>query len=123
MMTASAARFIPATEAAILAHYGVDPFDPAITPRRMWVLLTNLPPGSLAGEHAGSWTIESYLLASVLDAINTLTWVQVAKSSKSKPKRPKPTPRPGQPVQQKRGMRLAELAGALTGKPGIQDGS
>jgi len=122
MMSASAARFMPATEAAVLAHYGVDPLDPAVTPRRMWVLLTNLPAGSIAGDHAGSWSIEAHLLASVLDALNQLTWVQVAKASKSKPKRPKLTRRPGQPVQQRRGMRLAELADALAGKPGVTDG-
>jgi hypothetical protein len=118
MISASAARFTPAVEAALLAHYAVDPLDPTVTPRRMWVLLSNLPPGSMRGNHAGAWTMEAHLLASVVDALNQLTWVQVAKASKKKPKRPQPLRRPGEAAP-RRGMRLTDLAGALQGRPGV----
>lgn len=98
--------FDPDVEATLLRVYGVDPQEATL--RRVWVLLTRLPLGAWQKEQgAASWTQESYLLASVIDAVNQLAWVTVAANSKTKPKPPKPVPRPGQRKQGTGGTKVA----------------
>jgi hypothetical protein len=79
----------------MLAHYGVDVLDPAVSVRRVSVLLTRLPAGAWPDQMtAASWSIEAHLLARLVDAVGDLTWVTVAANSKRKPRRPKPLDRP-----------------------------
>lgn len=101
----------------MLAHYGIDVLaDPGPSPRRMQVLLDNLPAGAFpALDTSMAWTTETHLLASVIDALQMLTWVQLAKASKAKPKKPKPFPRPGTTTR----IRPIDLAEALTGVEGV----
>ena len=72
------------------------------TPRRVWVLIGRLPLGSWVKDQGpGSWTNESYLLASVVDAVNQNSWLLAAVNSKKKPKRPEAFPRPGTKAKKK----------------------
>jgi len=101
-------------ESALLATYGVDVLDPAVTLRRIWLLLRRLPPGAWPdADEATSWSVEAYLLANVLDAVADLTWVTVAANSKHKPQRPKPIPRPGKRAAQKPDAGMASLRSAM----------
>lgn len=59
------------------------------------------------------------MLANVVDAMQTLTWVEVAKGSKRAPKRPKPIPRPGSRVVKQKVTAMG-LADALTGVEGVR---
>lgn len=120
MIAASAARFDPDVEAAMLAVYGIDTLAPGLTPRRLKVLLDRLPPGAAPTlESPMAWSAEAHLLASVLDAIRELTWVQVAKASKRRPKPPRPTQRPG--PRRKIRVSARDLADALSGVEGVQE--
>jgi len=87
----------------MLAAYGVDTLDPTVTLRRVWVLLRRLPPGTVSDpDSAASWSVESHLLATMVDAVRDLTWLTAAVNSKQKPQRPKPMHRPGnKPVKGK----------------------
>lgn len=120
MMAACAARFDPAVEAAMLAQFGVDTLEaPGPTPRRMHHLLGALPAGAFPNvDHPAAWSQETHMLANVVDALQTLTWVEVAKASKRAPKRPKPIPRPGKRQRQK--VTAMGLADALTGVEGVR---
>jgi hypothetical protein len=83
----------------MLSTYGVDTLSPTVTPRRLWVLLQRLPPGAWPDSAAeASWSVESYLLAALVDRVSELTWLTAAVNSKKgkQPKQPKPIPRPGQ---------------------------
>ena len=53
-----------------MAAYGIDSLDPAVTPRRVAVLLRHLPPWARGGGEA--WTTESELLALVADRLSIL---------------------------------------------------
>lgn len=76
--------------------YGVDPHQ--ATMRRVRVLLRRLPPGEWqAGDGPAAWSREAWLLADVVDAVNTTSWLVAAANSKRPPERPNPYPRPGQP--------------------------
>jgi len=122
MIGACAARFDPAVEAAMLRTYGVDTLGPGLSPRRVWVLLSNMPAGAVPQwtDSAAAWSVESHLLATLLDAVNMLTWVQVAKASKRKPKQPKPVDRPGrQSVRRTEGLNIRDLARVLSGQEGV----
>ena len=123
-MAACAARFDPTVEAAFQRVYGLNSLAPGLSPRRLWVLLRGLPPGSFPNErHDAAWSTESHLLASLIDAVNWLTYVQVAKASKGKPKKPVPVARPGGKVPQKgqgRTMRLADMRHAIAGVEGVK---
>jgi hypothetical protein len=75
----------------MLAAYGVDVLDPGVSLRRIHVLLERLPPqGRRCGE---MWSTESELLATLIDAVSTLTWVTQAAYGGKAP-RPQPMPRP-----------------------------
>lgn len=76
----------------MLAAYGVDVLDPGVTPRRVWVLATRLPPWAQAPGEA--WSQEAALLALIVDHLANLTYVTLrAAGAKSVPK-PRPLPRP-----------------------------
>jgi len=85
----------------MLAAYGLDVLDPAVSPRRVWELVQRLPPWArLPGE---DWSTEASLLALLIDHVADLTWL-VAKLGGSNSPRPNPLPRPrprreAQPVQ------------------------
>ncbi len=106
----------------MLAVYGVDVLDPNVSLRRVHVLVSRLPAGSLPwADNAMAWSAEAHLLARLNDAIDLLTWV-TARAAGSKASRPKPLRRPGAgkpPARPK--LAWADLAGALT-EAGAIDG-
>jgi hypothetical protein len=107
----------------MLAVYGVDVLDPAVSLRRVHVLATRLPPGSLpAADHAGAWSTEAHLLARLNDAIDVLTWITLRVNG-SKASKPKPMTRPGKARAADRRPKLAwgDLASAL-GNAGATSG-
>jgi hypothetical protein len=62
--------------------------------------LENLPAGFWPEtEHAGSWTVEAYLLANVIDAIRELTYVTAKVNGAKQARKPEPVWRPGQPIK------------------------
>lgn len=75
-----------------MGAYGVDVLDPAVSTRRVWVLLQHLPPGALRGGEA--WSTESELLAVLIDHVAALTWVTMRAHGAKSAKRPTPVPRP-----------------------------
>lgn len=123
-MTASAARFDPAVEAAFQAVYGLDVTTAVLTPRRTMVLLRRLPPGAWTDpDSAASWTIEAHILASLVDAVNHLIWLTQRVNSKKAPKQPKPFPRPGQKTKpEQRAKGPAGIVAALAGMEGTVQG-
>ena len=74
-----------------MAGFGVDVLDPAVTPRRIAVLLDRLPPH--ARRLGEPWSIEAELLALVVDHLANLTWI-TARAHGAKVARPRPMPRP-----------------------------
>ena len=64
------------------------------------MLIRGLPVGSRflsqlqGGEQFVGWNIQTYQLASIIDAINYTTYAVIAANSKRKPKEPKPAYRP-----------------------------
>lgn len=76
-----------------------------MTVRRLWVLVSRLPPESstqaiamqLPGEglNRAVWTPQMHLLAALHDAVTGLHYSYVSAHSKRPPKAPKPFPRPG----------------------------
>jgi hypothetical protein len=119
----------------MLATYGVDVLDPAVSCRRVRVLLDRLPPA--ARQQGQEWSTEAELLATVIDALGQLTYVTLrangAKCGKPKPvKRPSPARRVTRdanrythdalPAAQNGATRAgswAEAAAVLAGLPGV----
>lgn len=113
LLGTAAAVFDPRVEAAVLARYGVDPWTCSL--RRLFVLLQAMPPGYWPDtEVEAVWSVESHLLAGLIDAVNQTTWMVAAANSKRPPARPKPFPRPGGKAKAK-GLSLGELADVLSG--------
>ena len=76
-----------------MAVYGVDVLDPAVSTRRVAVLLDRLPPyARRPGEH---WSTEAELLALLADRLDQLTWVTLRAHGAKGATRPRPLPRPG----------------------------
>jgi hypothetical protein len=75
-----------------MAAYGVDVLDPAMTPRRVEVLLRRVPPAARSGGE--QWSTEAELLALVVDHLAALTWVTIKAHSKKGANVPKPRPIP-----------------------------
>lgn len=114
MIGAHRARYDPDVEAAMLAAYGVDVLDPAVTPRRISVLLPRLRPGLWPdADHSASWSTEAHLLAALVDAVQVNTHVFIAANSKRKQRPPKPLPRPGK-KERSEGMDKKGLVRALS---------
>jgi hypothetical protein len=73
------------------AAYGLDVLDPGVSPRRVWALSQRLPPW--ARRPGEDWSVESELLALVVDNLADLTWL-VSQLGGAKSARPRPLPRP-----------------------------
>jgi hypothetical protein len=79
----------------MLAHYGIDTLSRKVTLRRIWVLLRRLPAGSWSDpESELSWSMESHLLASILDSLSALVYVTLKANGAKNAKQPRPVPRP-----------------------------
>jgi hypothetical protein len=107
----------------MLATYGIDTLDPAVSTRRVWVLLERLPPA--ARRPGEQWSTEAELLALLIDHVADLTWV-TARAYGSKGSRPKPLPRPAarqdgppQPDAPRPTSSWADAIRALAGVPGV----
>ena len=80
-----------------MAAYGIDTLDPAVSTRRIAVLLERLPPDARrAGEH---WSTEAELLALLIDHVANLTWITLKAHGAKGASRPRPLPRPAQRAQ------------------------
>lgn len=116
----------------MLATYGVDVLDPNVTPRRLAVLLDRLPP--YARRPGQQWSIESELLAALIDHVANLTWVTLRAAGAKNARRPRPLPRPAEraairaPAQGARNSRAipasttgtwADAIKVLAGLPGV----
>ena len=77
----------------MLEVYGVDVLDPAVSTRRVAVLLERLPP--YARRFGEAWSTEAELLAVVSDQLAQLTWVTLRAAGAKNATRPRPLPRPG----------------------------
>ena len=67
-----------------------------MSPRLIAYALAHLPPGCWPdAEHEGSWTVESYMLANVVDAVRELTYVVAKVNGAKHVKKPEPVYRPG----------------------------
>jgi hypothetical protein len=96
----------------MLEVYGVDVLDPAVSTRRVAVLLERLPPyARRPGEH---WSTEAELLAVVADQLAQLTWVTLRAAGARNVARPRPIPRPGDRTN-RRGP-TSELGGPARGQ-------
>jgi hypothetical protein len=76
----------------MLAAYGVDVLDPSVSLRRIHVLLERLPPH--ARRMGEQWSIESELLAGLVDSVQMLTWVTLRANGAKGARKPQPVPRP-----------------------------
>jgi hypothetical protein len=76
----------------MLATYGVDTLDPAVSTRRVWVLLQRLPP--YARRPGEEWSTEAELLAMLIDHVAELTWVTMRVNGAKGVTRPRPIRRP-----------------------------
>lgn len=72
--------------------YGVDVLDPAVSPRRIAVLLEHLPP--YARNFGEQWSTEAELLAVLIDHVADLTWVTLKAHGAKNVTRPRPVRRP-----------------------------
>ncbi len=105
----------------MLGHYGVDTLSPGVSVRRVWVLLRRLPPGSWPNERSPmSWSLESHLLASVIDSLAVLTAITI-RAAGGRPPTVKPVPRPKAAPLAPTGPRTSwsELAASLAGQRGV----
>ena len=120
----------------MLEVYGVDVLDPAVSTRRVAVLLERLPP--YARRFGEAWSTEAELLALVSDQLAQLTWVTLRAHGAKGATRPRPLPRPGvrrgqaaapgtagqrpdAPAEGKAGT-WADAARMLAGMPGMRTG-
>ncbi len=92
----------------MLAAFGVDVTDPAVTNRKVRVLLERVPPR--ARELGQPWTPEAELLAGLIDHVAYLTWV-TQRVHGGKPSKPKPVWRPPR-TEQRRPERRPERRSA-----------
>jgi hypothetical protein len=78
-----------------MAGFGVDTLDPAVSTRRVAVLIDRLPPSARRGGQ--QWSTEAELLAVLVDHVAALTWVTMRAHGAKNVPRPRPIPRPPQP--------------------------
>lgn len=82
----------------MLAHYGVDVLDRRVSLRRIHVLLQRLPAGAWPDPDSPlSWSIESHLLAALVDSVGALIYVTLKAAGSKSAKQPRPVPRPKVP--------------------------
>lgn len=117
----------------MFAAYGLDVLDPAaVTPRRLAVLLDQLPPAARApGEH---WSVEASLLAALVDQVAMLSYITAKAAGAKNVRRPRPIPRPGSryaaaaprradrpgPGGEVKHATWASAIAALAGMPGVE---
>jgi hypothetical protein len=115
----------------MLAHFGIDTLSRKVTLRRIHVLLRRLPAGTWPDPQSEmSWSLESHLLAGVLDTLGALVYVTLKANGSKSAKPPKPVQRPkpvrprppvNVPRNEKTGRSAwAELADALKGQKGTE---
>jgi hypothetical protein len=84
--------------------------DPAVSPRRIWVLVHRLPPWVRSlGE---PWSAEADLTALVIDHLAQLTYVTLRAAGAKNVSQPRPIPRPS-----RAGGRRAEPPPAVSAAP------
>lgn len=93
-----------------MGTFGIDTLDPAVSTRRVAVLLDRLPPSARVGGEV--WSVEAELLAVLIDQVAALTWVTL-RGLGAKPPRPKPIARPAR--QRRAGERQAPDAARSSG--------
>jgi hypothetical protein len=117
----------------MLAAYGVDVLDPAVSTRRVHVLLDRLPPQARRGGEM--WSTEAELLAQLVDHVAELTWVTLRAHGAKNVAKPRPMARPRRgvaaahrpagsrpgPAQDQPGKHDSWMAAAraLAGMPGV----
>lgn len=115
-----------------MAAYGIDCLDPAVTPRRVAVLLEHLPNWARGG--GDPWSTEADLLALLVDHVAALTWITLKAHGSKNAKKPRPLPRParrspvaaspgpaagGQVPGERKAGSWADAAAMLAGMPGM----
>ena len=93
-----------------MAAYGVDTLDPAVTPRRVAVLVRRLPPW--ARNPGDQWGTEAHLLANLIDQVAALTYITLKAAGAKNVARPRPVRRPPAGAAQQRTARSAPSAAA-----------
>lgn len=121
------ARLIDEHGEVILAdlslYHGIKPWeilDGTYTPRQLLAYIRHLPLGSATvaalrgGEQFLGWDPHMYMLANIVDAIQSNTYAFIAANSKRKPKQPDPVkrPRPKGDPEKNRFMAMARIARA-----------
>ena len=95
-------------EADLQRFYGIPLahiFTGQVSFRRLYALLTNLPPDSaLARSVNGLWGLPEHLLACLVDEQRVANWLTAQIHSKEKIKPPKPIERPGVESKPKKRM-------------------
>lgn len=85
-------EYSDAIEADFHRFYQLDLLDlyrGTLSPRKVLVLIEHLPPGAALWNETGgdsAWTLETHLLANVLDAVNVSNWIAAGGKQSSKPK-------------------------------------
>jgi hypothetical protein len=104
-----------------MAGFGVDVLDPAVTPRRIAVLIDRVPPHARRGGEW--WSVEAELLALLVDHVANLTWITARAAGAKNVPRPRPMARPG-PVPRMGSRRNDPLTpgGQTPGGRGITEG-
>jgi hypothetical protein len=100
----------------MLQVYGVDVLDPAVSTRRVAVLLERLPP--YARRFGEQWSTEAELLAVLADRVGELTWVTLRAHGAKNAARPRPLPRPGD----RRGLAAAPKPAGQRPAPAAPEG-
>jgi hypothetical protein len=75
-----------------MAAYRIDCLDPAVTPRRVAVLLSRLPSWARGG--GDPWSPEADLLALLIDHVAALIWITQRAHGAKHVRKPSPLPRP-----------------------------
>lgn len=109
--------------ADLLRYYGVDVVGlfmdpPELSPAQVLALIEGLPLGSRFVAHAGGvpdsagWDTDSYMLASLIDAVRENTYANMQVRTKKKLKRPTPLKVPGakQPSNSNSFLKMAQAA-------------
>lgn len=114
MIGVARAVFTPEVEAAMLSTFGVDPLTAGLP--RVARLVKKLPPGAFPySDTRAAWSMESHLLASLIEQVEWLAWLTAAVNSKKKPKKPKPFPRPGDKAKKQKKVSWADAAQVMGG--------
>jgi hypothetical protein len=72
--------------------YGINVLDGQVSPRRLAALIDRLPPWARNG--GAAWSTESYLLAEIIDRLDSLTYVTLKAHGAKSVRKPPGFPRP-----------------------------